>query len=164
MTCRHGVAASSHSRCKCHQVSLQVRLDELSLLIFCHCVLCKDILHFKHKVHQIQLCLFCDEVTPARPVAPPAHSHPRRSALSFLTHLCCCAALPLLSSSYSSCSPLCADIDMKKDIETLIAEERADIILKYATVSLCFQHIRDNSPSVLYDGSPMGFDQHAVQH
>lgn len=27
---------------------------------------------------------------------------------------------------------------MKKDIETLIAEERADIILKYATVSLCF--------------------------
>lgn len=29
---------------------------------------------------------------------------------------------------------------MKKDIETLIAEERADIILKYATVSLCFQH------------------------
>lgn len=29
-----------------------------------------------------------------------------------------------------------ADIDMKKDIESLIAEERADIILKYATVSL----------------------------
>lgn len=29
---------------------------------------------------------------------------------------------------------------MKKDIETLIAEERADIILKYATVSLCLQH------------------------
>lgn len=28
------------------------------------------------------------------------------------------------------------DIDMKKDIESLIAEERADIILKYATVSL----------------------------
>ena len=27
---------------------------------------------------------------------------------------------------------------MKKDIETLIAEERADIILKYATVSLLF--------------------------
>lgn len=35
------------------------------------------------------------------------------------------------------------DIDMKKDIESLIAEERADIILKYATVSLhchlCFR-------------------------
>lgn len=31
------------------------------------------------------------------------------------------------------------DIDMKKDIETLIAEERADIILKYATVSLCLK-------------------------
>ncbi|KAF3832268.1 hypothetical protein F7725_025933 [Dissostichus mawsoni] len=30
-------------------------------------------------------------------------------------------------------SPLSADIDMKKDIQTLIAEERADIILKYAT-------------------------------
>ncbi|XP_039652098.1 USP6 N-terminal-like protein [Perca fluviatilis] len=30
-------------------------------------------------------------------------------------------------------SRLSADIDMKKDIETLIAEERADIILKYAT-------------------------------
>ena len=28
------------------------------------------------------------------------------------------------------------DIDMKKDIEKLIAEERADIILKYAQVSL----------------------------
>lgn len=33
---------------------------------------------------------------------------------------------------------LSTDIDMKKDIETLIAEERADIILKYATVSLLF--------------------------
>ncbi|KAG8001085.1 USP6 N-terminal-like protein [Nibea albiflora] len=28
---------------------------------------------------------------------------------------------------------VCAGVDMKKDIETLIAEERADIILKYAT-------------------------------
>lgn len=46
---------------------------------------------------------------------------------------CCCSALLLLAL-------LSADIDMKKDIETLIAEERADIILKYATVSLCVQH------------------------
>lgn len=29
--------------------------------------------------------------------------------------------------------------DMKKDIETLIAEERAEIILKYATVSKSFR-------------------------
>ncbi len=35
---------------------------------------------------------------------------------------------------------------MKKDIETLIAEERADIILKYATVSSNTQ----NSLSVFY--------------
>lgn len=41
---------------------------------------------------------------------------------------------------------LSADIDMKKDIETLIAEERADIILKYATVSSNTQ----NSLSVFY--------------
>ena len=33
------------------------------------------------------------------------------------------------------CFHVSSDIDMKKDIETLIAEERAEIILKYATVS-----------------------------
>lgn len=52
----------------------------------------------------------------------------------------------LFSSSH--CSPLSADIDMKKDIETLIAEERADIILKYATVSLRLTEISvERSPS-----------------
>ena len=29
------------------------------------------------------------------------------------------------------------DLDMKKDIDTLIAEERADIIAKYDKVSVC---------------------------
>ena len=38
---------------------------------------------------------------------------------------------------------LSPDIDMKKDIEKLIAEERADIILKYAQVSIsqAFKHV-----------------------
>lgn len=42
-----------------------------------------------------------------------------------------CGVVVVLQLTLSSLS---ADIDMKKDIETLIAEERADIILKYATV------------------------------
>lgn len=71
--------------------------------------------------------------------------------------------LLLFSGSHRSCFRLSADIDMKKDIETLIAEERADIILKYATVSLCFQHTQQ-SQSLLFgpDGS-RSFLKHLIR-
>lgn len=64
---------------------------------------------------------------PAHPVGLEASSRPHRSAV-----------LLFLLLFFSSCRSrfLSAGVEMKKDIETLIAEERADIILKYATVSL----------------------------
>lgn len=74
----------------------------------------------------------CFTALPAHPVGPSPTSI--SCVLLPLSHV------ELLLFSCSCCFPLSADIDMKKDIETLIAEERADIILKYATVSLCFQH------------------------
>lgn len=109
-------------------------------------------------IMSITVLFLCDEVItskmrfsftalPAHPVGLEANSRPHLSAvLFFFSHLELLLLLLLFSSSYSSAFTLSADIDMKKDIETLIAEERADIILKYATVSSNTQ----NSLSVFY--------------
>lgn len=45
--------------------------------------------------------------------------------------------MPLLILMNAICVCLLLDLDMKKDIDTLIAEERTEIISKYDKVSLC---------------------------
>ncbi len=111
--------------------------------IFCNCVLCKNT---PQKQQSTNVFVLCDEVITSKMcfslAALPAHRVEASSRLHLSADLSASHLdlLLLLSRSCSSCFPLSTDIDMKKDIETLIAEERADIILKYATVSLCFQH------------------------
>lgn len=54
---------------------------------------------------------------------------------------------------YNSFVYFLTDFDMKKDIDTLIAEERAEIISKYDKVSLCTGIPSPNSDNTqdLYD-------------
>lgn len=60
--------------------------------------------------------------------------------------------MPVLMISINICVYFLPDLDMKKDIDALIAEERAEIISKYDKVTVCTERPSPDNTSD-HDGS-----------